>query len=649
VFIPTASTAPLLTDDGSYSGSTMFTEGWTFLVGGPDDLPLSTSERDALASAGFTTSAPGEDTWSMSGAGGQDAQLIALLVVCLLIEIVLLAGPAFAVGVRRQRHSLALLAVAGGSPRDIRRTVLAQAVILGLAASVIGAVVAIPLTWAGLWVLAAGWGEIIGPFDIGWIAVLPAIVLGTLSAVLAALIPARIAARADVGTALAGRQPAPKVKRGWPILGIAVLALGTLGCLSSLGRSYGGFANAWWAVVSVCGAVMMTPWLISLIARLAPLLPLPLRLALRDANRHRSRSAPAVAAVMASVSAVVALGIGSASDQASSQFDPEYRYPLGTVTLSAESPDQMAATVAAIKDATGVTFTPLARVDDVYSVPTSDVRTPENAYTIAIADPAVLEQWGVELSDAAAAQLSEGRALVDPSVVISHGTVEVSAWADDGTATAIRIPASRVDLAMDGDVPGGITPIVAGIVVSPETARAFGLTSTQGIQEAIADERSSAITPEVRAAAAGVSLFGWSINTVTKQHSDYWLLLGLLSLLAVFTVLLGTFSATGLAIDDARHDLATLSAVGARPATRRLVAGTHAFLIALLGAVLGIAVGFTPGITAAYLLTTTAGDGWVLRIPWLLLLLLVVILPIVAGGVTAVVSRPRTISLRRAA
>ena len=45
-----------------------------------------------------------------------------------LLEVVLLAGPAFAVGARQQQRSLALMAASGGTPRQSRRVVLGRRV-----------------------------------------------------------------------------------------------------------------------------------------------------------------------------------------------------------------------------------------------------------------------------------------------------------------------------------------------------------------------------------------------------------------------------------------------------------------------------------------------------------------------------------------
>jgi putative ABC transport system permease protein len=66
------------------------------------------------------------------------AAIIGLVVVMAVLEVVLLAGPAFAVSARRQRRALALLAASGGEPRHVRRVVLAQGLLVGLVAAGLG-------------------------------------------------------------------------------------------------------------------------------------------------------------------------------------------------------------------------------------------------------------------------------------------------------------------------------------------------------------------------------------------------------------------------------------------------------------------------------------------------------------------------------
>lgn len=64
---------------------------------------------------------------------GQDGRTFAVGTVVAglaVLEIVLLAGPAFAVGARRRQRELALVAAGGGAPAQLRRIVLADGVVL---------------------------------------------------------------------------------------------------------------------------------------------------------------------------------------------------------------------------------------------------------------------------------------------------------------------------------------------------------------------------------------------------------------------------------------------------------------------------------------------------------------------------------------
>ena len=120
-----------------------------------------------------------------------------------------------------------------------------------------------------------------------------------------------------------------------------------------------------------------------------------------------------------------------------------------------------------------------------------------------------------------------------------------------------------------------------------------------------------------------------------------WILFGLAGVL----MLGGTLTATFLALSDARPDLATLSAVGASPRTRRAVAAAYAVSVGVVGAVLGAAVGFVPGIAVSYPLTRTydlsGGPSHYLAIPWLEIVALVVALPLLTALVVGLVARSR--------
>ena len=76
---------------------------------------------------------------------GDYVAIVSLIVAMALLEVVLLAGPAFAVSARRQARTLALMAASGGTPRQARRVVLASGIVLGALAALLGAVLGVVL------------------------------------------------------------------------------------------------------------------------------------------------------------------------------------------------------------------------------------------------------------------------------------------------------------------------------------------------------------------------------------------------------------------------------------------------------------------------------------------------------------------------
>lgn len=121
-------------------------------------------------------------------------------------------------------------------------------------------------------------------------------------------------------------------------------------------------------------------------------------------------------------------------------------------------------------------------------------------------------------------------------------------------------------------------------------------------------------------------------------------------------VLAGTLAATALALSEARPDLSTLGQVGARPRTRRAVAAGYALVLGVVGAVLGVLAGLIPGIAVSVPLTRGYATGgfsygplgdvppdrdFVVDVPWLLVALVLVVLPLVSAAVAAAATRSR--------
>ncbi|BFV57423.1 hypothetical protein KCMC57_up25270 [Kitasatospora sp. CMC57] len=296
-----------------------------------------------------------------SGGRGLTPDVTALAVVATvagmaLLEIVLLAGPAFAVGARRSRRQLGLLAAGGGDRSHVRSVVLGGGVVLGLAGAVTGVVLAVlAVAVARPWLEELA-GSRFGSFDLAPLDLAGVAAIGLVTGLLAAVVPAFQASRQDVVSALTGRGSVKPPSRKLALVGLLMLGGGAAVALlgptvgGQLGRR-GALAVLGGSVIAELGMVACTPMLVGLFGRIGRWLPLSPRLALRDSIRHRGRTAPAVAAVMAAVAGSVAVGIYSASANLEHRQNYQASLRSGTVLLDRGHDEGDAAQFPARRDA----------------------------------------------------------------------------------------------------------------------------------------------------------------------------------------------------------------------------------------------------------------------------------------------------------
>ncbi|OFE15639.1 hypothetical protein BA895_21985 [Humibacillus sp. DSM 29435] len=254
----------------------------------------------------------------------------------LLLTTTLLAGPAFAVSASRQRRTLALAAANGGTAAQVRRFVLGQAVVLGSLAAVAGA--------------ALGLGAFLGlrslrlrpfldlaysPVDVPWSLLGLVIGAALVSAVVAALIPARSLGRLDIVRVLRGQEVSRPLRHRLLVVGLVLCGVGALTALTQTVSDNGISVTAFLigSVVLTLGALCLVPALLVASARLAGRLPLTMRMAARDSARQRARTAPTVAAVLATTALFSVACIGLASDTAkrADTYVPEVAVGTGLV------------------------------------------------------------------------------------------------------------------------------------------------------------------------------------------------------------------------------------------------------------------------------------------------------------------------------
>lgn len=643
-------------------------DSWLVDLPGPVDRALV----DRLNQRGIVVAGrvplPGRDEFA-TGPGLPDAEQTgnAVLVGGLgLLEVVLLVGPAFAVGVRRRRRDLALVAVAGGDAAHLRRIVLADGVVLGAGGAALGLLLGIGAAFAGRPLVeqylmsARSGGYRIFPAALAAIAV-----VAVLAGVLAALAPAWTAARQDVVAGLAGRRQPPGHRRRWLVLGVLLTAVGSTVAALGATRASPTVVLAG-LILGELGLVFATPTLIGLLARAGRLLPLTPRLALRDASRNRSSAAPAISAVMAAVAGSVALGVYVAADDARERAGWQPGLPPGNMLLHIDDLDdgplppvrEIADRVRAVlPDATVASLDipdcakRLSREDFclVSAVLPAERRCPYGPdvtltgaeHARAVADPrcarpfrnptGLYQPTSVDdgsalaaLTDAPATEIAAAtRVLGAGGVVVTDPRLLV-----DGRVTVTashHAPAGTVTAAFPGYLLRGGLP-VDRLVLSPRAAAAVGLV---GAELGYVIDTTGPPTPaqRERLTAELDPLAALTIEVAEEHRADQRPLLLLLSAGAGLITLGAAGVATGLAAAEGRRDLSTLAAVGADPRVRRLLSICQAGVIAVLGSVLGLLAGLGTAAIVLVSLNRRYAQAWPVQEPY----------PLVVPGLTVAV------------
>ncbi|MFI9643041.1 FtsX-like permease family protein [Micromonospora sp. NPDC051925] len=678
-----------------------YDQSWLVDLPGPVDAALV----DRLTTHGITVSArtpvPGGRSLGRQGSGVDlpDPVLASnsVLVGGLgLLEVVLLVGPAFAVGVRRRRRDLALVAVAGGDPVHLRRIVLADGVVLGGLGAALGLLLGVTAAIAGRplveeYVL----GSRSGGYRVFPAALAAIAAVAVLAGVLAALNPALTAARQDVVAGLAGRRSVPPHRRRWLVLGVVLTVLGTGAAALGAGRSNTPVVLTG-LILGELGLVFGTPTLIGLLAQLGRLLPPAPRIALRDASRNRSSAAPAISAVMAAVAGSVALGVYVASDDARNRADWEPTLPPGRVLL-----------LRADRDGTGP-LPPLPLVTEQVraelgtdavrplAVPACGDESPDDYCTVtpvlppertcpydeqsydsaelrrqALADPRCISSvrtiygstlpvlvddgaaLGVvsgappaELAAATAVLRAGGVVVTDPRYLVDgRVTVQIDRSADGSprpTAATVSLPGHL----LRGGVP------VDRLVLSPAAAGRAGLTA-QPIGYAVDTPTAPASGHLDRVVTALRPVLPVSVEVERGPPASEQRPVLLLLAAGAGVITVGAAGvATGLAAAEGRRDLSTLAAVGASPRVRRVLSLCQAGVIAGVGSVLGIAAGLGSALIILTSVNRQYAQAWPVEtpypvvVPWQTLGVLVVV-PLVAMLGAGLFTRSRLAVERR--
>ena len=544
--------------------------------------------------------------------------LLVFALVSLVVGIFIILNT-FSILVAQRSRELALLRAMGASRRQVNRTVLLEAVAVGLVGSTVGLGVGYLLALGLRWLFGVfGLDLSRADFPLTWAAVFWSYVVGVGVTAVAALLPARRAARIAPMAALRDDVAMPESSLRRRVLIGAVLVLAGAG-----GMAAGLAGEGRWALIGIgvgillvlVGVFLMSAFLGQPVLHLfgavyRRVFGMVGQLAAQNALRNPRRTGATASALMIGLSLMAMFSTFGAS--ASASTDAAIGKTLTSQFIVSNVVGQPFSTDVAeqIRDLDGVSGVTQLRS----AFP--ELKGGGSAWTVGVDPKAFGLAFAVPTVAGSLADLGPG------TVAISEAQAKNRDF-EVGDSVTMKFQAKDIKLRVVALFPSN--PALPGdYVVTPDTLEKGGLAPLDAM--VMVTKEPGASTDAVRAEIEGVvkdlptvtvkDPEGFAAEQKEQVEQFLYLIYGLTGL-AVIIAILGVINTLSLSVIERTREIGLLRAVGVTRRQVRTMIRLESVVVAVLGAVLGALVGVLFGAT---MVTALEEDGLTeLAIPWPLL------------------------------
>ena len=559
---------------------------------------------------------------------------------------------AFSITVAQRRREFAMLRALGASRRQVLRSVVAEALTLGVLASAVGIVAGLGVA-KGINLLFKTMGADIPTAGIALQprTVLIAVLVGVGVTLVSALAPALRATRVPPVAALqeGAALPPTRFTRFTTLIALVITALG--GAALAYGIFSSGATNGrllfmgLGALLLFVAIAMLAKYVVRPAARvigwpLERLTPTSGRLARDNAGRNPSRTAATAAALMIGLAMVVFIAVFAQAMKGSfgGAIDKSTRAEL------------------VIQDQTaflGVPQKTVRSLDRVQGVDTAagagyaDVKVNRGGVMSAYAvDPAVFARvWALDWrdggSDALLGKLNAHSVLLDDSSPLA---AKVKAG---DTITVTTRGGKKAPLTVLGFYHDQMA--FNGMITSLDAFKALHLSTASVVTMVRARDGADvgATQDAVRKALSGfptqkVLTKGEYLDSINKQVDQILMMFYGLLAMSVLISIFGIINTLVLSVHERTREIGMLRAIGATRRQLRQMVRYESVITAVIGGVLGTAVGIA---MAWVIVTQLGGDGLIFSLPWMQLGVFLV-LAVVVGVIAAVLPARRAAATR---
>ncbi|WP_351227945.1 FtsX-like permease family protein [Streptomyces sp. NPDC002133] len=545
--------------------------------------------------------------------------------IAFLVGIFLIVNT-FSMLVAQRTREIGLMRAIGSSRRQVNRSVLVEALLLGVIGSVAGVGAGVGLA-IGLMELMSSMGMNLSTEDltVKWTTPAVGLTLGIVVTVLAAYIPARragkvspMAALRDAGTPADGRAG---LVRG--ILGVVLTGAGGSALWAATRADEATVGSLWLGlgvVLSLIGFIVVGPLLAGGVVRVLGAVVLRIfgpvgRMAERNALRNPRRTGATAAALMIGLALVACLSVVGSSMVASATEELDKSVGADFIVSASNGQPIMPQAQQAMERAPGIAH--VTEYKAVRTKLTAPDGTTEDEEIVA-ADPTYAQDLRREtVAGELSAAYGKNAMSVGDTYAEEHGvkvgdTITV-AFTGGGTAK-LKVAAITSD---DGNIDKGAkyTNITTAAQYVPAEKMPKNLIMFAKAEEGKAAEAyevlKKSLAPYPQYEVQNQTDFKKNLKDQVGQLLN--IVYGLLAL-AIIVAVLGVVNTLALSVVERTREIGLMRAIGLSRRQLRRMIRLESVVIALFGALLGLGLGMGWG-TAAQKLLALEGLG-VLEIPW---------------------------------
>jgi putative ABC transport system permease protein len=548
----------------------------------------------------------------------------------------------FSVIVAQRLRELAVLAAIGATPKQIKRSLRFEGLVIGVIGSLLGVLLGFAMTFVLVAVLGAlgihlpGSGIKITPTSI-----VSGVLVGTVITLASMMIPARRASRTEPMEAL--RQAAVEgasVSRTRIITATTLMVLGALLLVTG-----GGPALGLGALMLFIGVIVAGPMLAVLASRLfSPIgkrMGLEGRLAADNTRRNPQRTATTSNALLIGVYLVTLVTVAGTSMK---------DFAVGEINKLSGADYFLTSTGGSIDDDIVTQLTAVDGVATVAPFRRESVTVDGEPSSISTGEfDTLVEAAGIEVKEGTFDDLGPGRIVLVEDLVIGGGSSSDGPSLGDQVSVA-NSNGTTADLEIVGLVEGSLDTGFTGSFVDAQTfsSLAGDVPPSAAFIDLVdgAETDTKDALDEVLARRPDISLIeGSSIGELVGSVFDFLInaVNGLL-LMSVAIALIGIVNTMSLSILERRRELGLLRVMGMLDRRVQRMVRIESVIISALGTITGIALGTFTGWALVRAINRLSDAAVSTSVPWILLLV-VLVLGVALGFVAALIPARRSTRL----